>query len=192
MLCGHHRKFYGLFAFFYGSVSLCFIADSQTVVSCFKRHGRIYKLGIILILVYISAALKPIDIPRIIIVGYELKQLPVFFASSLNFSFGQQQGLAKTNPREFVYQAVLFISVPEELVISAKKYESVFAHFLLPPSDFFGFYTGKVATIVVPTSELSSTQTSPLCSAAISQTSDSPNPTPPYSRLRDLSTRKKG
>lgn len=50
-----------------------------------KIAEGIYKLGIILILVYISAALKPIDIPRIIIVGYELKQLPVFFASSLNF-----------------------------------------------------------------------------------------------------------
>ena len=40
VLCRHYRKLNGLFAFFYGSVSLCFIADSQTVVSCFKRHGN--------------------------------------------------------------------------------------------------------------------------------------------------------
>ena len=43
-----------------------------------------------------------------------------------------------------------------------------------------------------PISELSSTRTSPPCSVTISHTSDSPNPTPPFSRLLDLSTRKKG
>lgn len=51
---------------------------------------------------------------------------------------------------------------------------------------------GKRTAMVVPVSELFSTQTEPPCSAAISQTSDRPSPTPPYSRLRDLSTRKNG
>ena len=46
--------------------------------------------------------------------------------------------------------------------------------------------------MVVPFSELSSTQTKPPWSSAISHTSESPSPAPPYSRLRDLSTRKKG
>ena len=46
--------------------------------------------------------------------------------------------------------------------------------------------------MVVPASELCSARISPPCSAAISHTSDSPSPTPPYSRLRDLSTRKNG
>ena len=46
--------------------------------------------------------------------------------------------------------------------------------------------------MTVPFSELSSTQTEPPWRLAISQTSESPSPAPPYSRLRDLSTRKKG
>lgn len=46
--------------------------------------------------------------------------------------------------------------------------------------------------MVVPLSELSSTSMEPPWSAAISQTSASPSPTPPYALLRDLSTRKKG
>ena len=46
--------------------------------------------------------------------------------------------------------------------------------------------------MVVPASELSSTQTLPPWSSAMAHTSDSPSPTPPYSLLRDLSTRKKG
>ena len=44
--------------------------------------------------------------------------------------------------------------------------------------------------MVVPLSELSSTQTEPPWRSAISHTRESPNPAPPYSRLRDLSTRK--
>lgn len=40
--------------------------------------------------------------------------------------------------------------------------------------------------------ELFSTQTEPPWRSAISHTSESPSPAPPYSRLRDLSTRKKG
>ena len=51
---------------------------------------------------------------------------------------------------------------------------------------------GNFTAIVVPFSELSSTRISPLCSATISHTSESPNPTPPFSLLLDLSTRKKG
>ena len=51
---------------------------------------------------------------------------------------------------------------------------------------------GNFTAIVVPFSELSSTRISPPCSVTISQTSDSPNPTPPFSLLRDLSTRKNG
>lgn len=39
--------------------------------------------------------------------------------------------------------------------------------------------------MVVPASELCSARISPPCSAAISHTSDSPSPTPPYSRLRN-------
>ena len=51
---------------------------------------------------------------------------------------------------------------------------------------------GNFTAIVVPFSELSSTRISPPCSVTISQTSDSPNPTPPFSLLRDLSTLKNG
>ena len=52
--------------------------------------------------------------------------------------------------------------------------------------------TGSSTAIVVPFFELSSTQTQPPWRLAISHTKESPSPTPPYSRLRDLSTRKKG
>ena len=52
--------------------------------------------------------------------------------------------------------------------------------------------TGSPTAMVVPFSELSSTQTEPPWRSAISHTSESPSPAPPYSRLRDLSTRKKG
>ena len=52
--------------------------------------------------------------------------------------------------------------------------------------------TGSSTAMTVPFSELFSTQTEPPWSSAISHTSDSPSPAPPYSRLRDLSTRKKG
>ena len=52
--------------------------------------------------------------------------------------------------------------------------------------------TGSSTAMVVPFSELSSTQTEPPWRLAISHTSESPSPAPPYSRLRDLSTRKKG
>lgn len=51
---------------------------------------------------------------------------------------------------------------------------------------------GSPTAMVVPFSELSSTQTEPPWSSAISHTSESPSPAPPYSRLRDLSTRKNG
>ena len=46
--------------------------------------------------------------------------------------------------------------------------------------------------MVVPFSELASTSTVPPCRAAISQTSASPSPAPPYALLRDLSRRKNG
>ena len=52
--------------------------------------------------------------------------------------------------------------------------------------------TGSSTAIVVPFFELSSTRTQPPWRLAISHTRESPSPTPPYSRLRDLSTRKKG
>ena len=52
--------------------------------------------------------------------------------------------------------------------------------------------TGSSTAIVVPFFELSSTRTQPPWRLAISHTKESPSPTPPYSRLRDLSTRKKG
>ena len=51
---------------------------------------------------------------------------------------------------------------------------------------------GRDTATVVPASELFSTHTVPPWSLTISHTSESPKPTPPYSRLRDLSTRKKG
>lgn len=51
---------------------------------------------------------------------------------------------------------------------------------------------GSSTAIVVPVSELSATQTKPPWRLAISHTRESPSPAPPYSRLRDLSTRKKG
>ena len=51
---------------------------------------------------------------------------------------------------------------------------------------------GSSTAMVVPLSELSSTQTEPPWRSAISHTRESPSPAPPYSRLRDLSTRKKG
>ena len=51
---------------------------------------------------------------------------------------------------------------------------------------------GSSTAMVVPLSELSSTQTEPPWRLAISHTKESPSPAPPYSRLRDLSTRKKG
>ena len=51
---------------------------------------------------------------------------------------------------------------------------------------------GSFTAIVVPLSELSSTRISPPCSATISHTNESPNPTPPFSLLLDLSTLKKG
>lgn len=51
---------------------------------------------------------------------------------------------------------------------------------------------GNFTSIVVPRSELSFTRISPPCSATISHTNESPSPTPPFSRLRDLSARKKG
>lgn len=51
---------------------------------------------------------------------------------------------------------------------------------------------GRVASMVVPFLELASTSTVPPCSAAISQTSASPSPAPPYALLRDLSRRKNG
>ena len=49
---------------------------------------------------------------------------------------------------------------------------------------------GSSTAMVVPLSELSSTQTEPPWRLAISHTRESPSPAPPYSRLRDLSTRK--
>ena len=55
-----------------------------------------------------------------------------------------------------------------------------------------GCTSGRVTTKVVPFSLLLSTVTPPPCSTAISRTRASPSPTPPISRLRDLSTRKKG
>lgn len=57
---------------------------------------------------------------------------------------------------------------------------------------FIFMSVGNFTAIVVPFSELSSTRTSPPCSATISHTSESPNPTPPFSLFLDLSTRKKG
>lgn len=51
---------------------------------------------------------------------------------------------------------------------------------------------GKETAMVVPSSELCSTHTRPPWRAAISHTRDRPSPTPPHSRLRDWSTRKKG
>jgi len=45
--------------------------------------------------------------------------------------------------------------------------------------------------MTVPFFELSSTRTEPPWMSAISHTSERPSPAPPYSRLRDLSTRKK-
>ena len=54
------------------------------------------------------------------------------------------------------------------------------------------YCTGSSTAMVEPFSELSSTQTEPPWRSAISHTRESPSPAPPYSRLRDLSTRKKG
>ena len=51
---------------------------------------------------------------------------------------------------------------------------------------------GSVSSITVPSLPLSVMRTLPPWRRAISQTSDKPSPTPPFSRLRDLSTRKKG
>ena len=56
----------------------------------------------------------------------------------------------------------------------------------------FSAPAGSSTAMVVPLSELSSTQTEPPWRSAISHTRESPSPAPPYSRLRDLSTRKKG
>ena len=63
---------------------------------------------------------------------------------------------------------------------------------LLPCGEIQLHCTGSSTAMTVPFSELFSTQTEPPWSSAISHTSDSPSPAPPYSRLRDLSTRKKG
>ena len=63
---------------------------------------------------------------------------------------------------------------------------------VLPCGEIQLHCTGSSTAMTVPFSELFSTQTEPPWSSAISHTSDSPSPTPPYSRLRDLSTRKKG
>ena len=64
---------------------------------------------------------------------------------------------------------------------------------LLRSLRYFVFMSvGSFTAIVVPLSELSSTRISPPCSATISHTSESPNPTPPFSLLLDLSTLKKG
>ena len=54
------------------------------------------------------------------------------------------------------------------------------------------FCTGSSTARVEPFSELVSTHTQPPWRSAISQTNERPNPVPPYSRLRDLSTRKNG
>ena len=56
----------------------------------------------------------------------------------------------------------------------------------------FSAPAGSSTAMVVPLSELSSTQTEPPWRSAISHTNESPSPAPPYSRLRDLSTRKIG
>ena len=63
---------------------------------------------------------------------------------------------------------------------------------LLPCGEIQLHCTGSSTAMTVLFSELFSTQTEPPWSSAISHTSDSPSPAPPYSRLRDLSTRKKG
>lgn len=60
------------------------------------------------------------------------------------------------------------------------------------PGESFSVPAGSSTAMVVPLSELSSTQTEPPWRLAISHTRESPSPAPPYSRLRDLSTRKKG
>ena len=54
------------------------------------------------------------------------------------------------------------------------------------------YCTGSSTAMVVPFSELFSTQILPPWRLAISHAKESPKPTPPYSRLRDLSTRKNG
>ena len=76
---------------------------------------------------------------------------------------------------------IAFISVCKTPLIGIKCFQG-----FCPPS------AGSVTAIVDPFSELSSTRTAPPCSEAISHTSDSPSPTPPFSLLRDLSTRKNG
>ena len=58
--------------------------------------------------------------------------------------------------------------------------------------DVANYCTGSSTAMVEPFSELASTHTQPPWRSAISHTRESPSPAPPYSRLRDLSTRKKG
>ena len=59
-------------------------------------------------------------------------------------------------------------------------------------NQLFACFLGSVTSITVPFLSLFSAFTVPLCKSTISHTSDSPRPTPPYARLRDLSTRKNG
>ena len=51
---------------------------------------------------------------------------------------------------------------------------------------------GKITSKVVPEFALFLTKMLPLCTLTISRTSARPSPTPPSSRLLDLSRRKKG
>ena len=52
------------------------------------------------------------------------------------------------------------------------------------PGESFSAPAGSSTAMVVPLSELSSTQTEPPWRLAISHTRESPSPAPPYSRLR--------
>ena len=60
------------------------------------------------------------------------------------------------------------------------------------PEGLLSVPAGSSTAMVVPLSELFSTQTEPPWRSAISHTRESPSPAPPNFRLRDLSTRKKG
>ena len=84
-------------------------------------------------------------------------------------------------------------SVAEELLLKNDHHETAEDYYgISAPEESFFAPAGSSTAMVVPLSELSSTQTEPPWRSAISHTRESPSPAPPYSRLRDLSTRKKG
>ena len=76
---------------------------------------------------------------------------------------------------------------------SRGRHETAKNHYdISAPEGSVSAPAGSSTAMVVPLSELSSTRTQPPWRLVISHTRESPSPAPPYSRLRDLSTRKKG